>query len=509
MRTSSAKRDRGAMDRWACALVVAQTLFALAGCGGGGSDGPDDLGSVTWSLADSPPAVAKIDGGPWTLTQLAAGNPNPPKVPNKSYGYDAHFTSANEGKTSPMQPFYFPFIQGTGSSLQGYFDWRPQDINEGIVAAHSTDAGQTWQFQQLVLVLTNALPVNQQSTNPDGSLADDGFGHPTVIRISNPDPIPSPTSATGQLQPTPTPARNGLANTFLYTLDRSADAMHRLGLIVNTLSPTEDMPLSGALPNVPLAFDFTDESRVMRTVGLQNPDGILAVVPGTSNPVQVLYIQKIGNGDATGSTRLPGSQQCRTQPYAPTGASSPNPANHDFVVVRTAQTTNGVDFIDTGVVVGLNDSTTTSYVGTRWVAPGGTMLYLGGGRYGLFFSGGNCMDADSDAFHYIGYAESTDSNLQLWTVINDINNPIASIGPHTVPVNSVATTIPAEMPVVGPTQDPFDARVYSPSAIILDKDTVLLTFAGYHVQSPSDDLLDYRSILTVRLKSSRPLPLPG
>ena len=51
--------------------------------------------------------------------------------------------------------------------------------------------------------------------------------------------------------------------------------------------------------------------------------------------------------------------------------------------------------------------------------------------WGLYFAGGNCLDGDSDAFHFIGYAESTD--MMSWTVYNDINHPIASI-------NTITTT---------------------------------------------------------------------
>ena len=59
--------------------------------------------------------------------------------------------------------------------------------------------------------------------------------------------------------------------------------------------------------------------------------------------------------------------------------------------------------------------------GTRWLATAGTLLVLKNNRYGLLFSGGSCIDADSDAFHYIGYAESDD--LMNWTVINGFDNP--------------------------------------------------------------------------------------
>jgi len=494
MRKSSAVWDRGVVLAQAFALAM---NIAMAGCG---DDSPGDLGPVTWSMQGNAPVAASINGGPWTLAQLAPGNPNPPKVPNQSFGYGANFMTANAGKTSPMQPYYFGFIQGDGTNLQGYFDWRPKNINEGVVAANSTDGGLTWEFQQIVLVLTEALPVNQQSANPNTVMADDGFGHPRVISFPNPEQVATPSPVPGSPPATPIST-----NTFLYTLDRSAGVVDKFGLIVSPLSPTADMPLNGARPNVPLVNNFTDESKVVRTRGLLNPDGILAVTSGYSSAT-VMYIQKIGNGDASGSTALPPGEQCQTQPYTPVGASSPNPANHDIVNVRVAVTMDGVNFVDQGIVVGLNDPTATSFTGTRWVSPNGTLLGLSGGRFGLFFGAGNCMDADSDAFHYIGYAESTDPSLQTWTVINGIMNPIASIETQTLPVGGVPTKIPAQTPVVGPTLDAWSARVYGPSAVVVDDDTVVLTFAGYHVQSPADDLLDYRTINVVRLKASRPIP---
>src|SRR5262249_49918960 len=121
--------------------------------------------------------------------------------------------------------------------------------------------------------------------------------------------------------------------------------------------------------------------------------------------------------------------------------------NTDVATVRLAQTMDGVAFTDMGAVMGLNDSTTTSYLGTRWVAPGGTIVKVDATHYGLFFSGGNCMDADSDSFHYVGYAESTD--LKNWTIVNGIQNPVASLLTEVLNVSGASTTIPAQMPVVG------------------------------------------------------------
>ena len=79
-----------------------------------------------------------------------------------------------------------------------------------------------------------------------------------------------------------------------------------------------------------------------------------------------------------------------------------------------------------GAVTGLNDSTTVSYAGIRYVSPNGGLIPLPGGKFGLFFGAGNCIDADSDSFHAIAYAESNDSTLTTWTVYNGINNPIIS-----------------------------------------------------------------------------------
>ncbi len=177
------------------------------------------------------------------------------------------------------------------------------------------------------------------------------------------------------------------------------------------------------------------------------------------------------------------------------------------VTPRLATTADGVNFTDLGPVTGLNDSTSVSWTGTRYVGPRGTLVQLLNHRFGLFFSGGNCLDADSDAFHYIGYAESDD--LRNWQVINGINNPIASIKQITVASNdsSNANTpinIPANDPVI-PTQEWFWQRVYSPSVTLLRGNRVSLVFAGYKVKGPSSDYSNYRTISRTILQSARPL----
>src|SRR4029077_8655022 len=118
----------------------------------------------------------------------------------------------------------------------------------------------------------------------------------------------------------------------------------------------------------------------IRTTGLLNPDGIIDVVPG-SVPLTVMYLQK----QLAADTSFPVAQQC---PDAK--------ANHDITTARLATTLNGINFTDLGPVNGLNDSTEVAPTGTRYVGPRGTILKLSGDRYGFLFSGGSCIDNDSD-----------------------------------------------------------------------------------------------------------------
>ena len=99
-----------------------------------------------------------------------------------------------------------------------------------------------------------------------------------------------------------------------------------------------------------------------------------------------------------------------------------------------------------------------------------------------------------------------------WTVINGINNPIASVFPATVPVNSsfvpatgpgaTLVTIPSGTSVVGNTLGFFAGRVYAPSAPLSGEKDVNVFFAGYHTQKPKNGLGDYRTIGRVSLHAS-------
>jgi hypothetical protein len=437
------------------------------------------------------PTETYITGGGWTLEQSGAA------VGLKSSGYcDGQGNQIGNPGTERMQPYYFPVVTGRGKHLQGYFDWRPKDIDEAVAAAFSDDRGQTWTFQQKVLELRTTCP-NQAQKDPDGDKDDpvqpnnsdngddDGQGHQFVITIAG--------------------------HTYLYTLTRSVGHIDVDDLGIHELFPRPGLPLNGA----PLVNDApTDASPTgtpelpFHTTGLVNPDGILGVIPGSS-PLRIIYEQKILNGDNTGKTALKPSQQCNTF-WANYYATNPfgTAVNDDITYLRLAETSDGIHFTDKGILQGLNDPTDVSATGTRWLATAGTILKLESGNYGLLFSGGGCIDGDSDAFHYIGYAESKD--LIHWKVINGINHPVVSTAPFTITVDSTGVpattgtsiTVPANPAIVGSTMGWFSGRVYAPSATLFGHHDITVLFAGYHTPKPKNGLGDYRTIGRVSLHSS-------
>lgn len=676
---------------------------------------------VTWT-ATSSPVQSTIAGGPWTLSQGA--NPGTTYCTMGGTGVPIVNPSTT---VNLMNPFYFPFVTGTGNNLQGYFDYRPDAIDEAIVAANSTDGGQTWTFQQQVASLSPDCPTSNPAAGND-----DGEGHPHLVsflgttwlylldrrnnyvdnaglivqrltpNIPGGQPLKPVAAGTTFTPPTSLPSgvslftswdfNNdsntsitfagtkykidnspvpefgtgtatplGMTNNYVFSTSPVTDGSNAGSDITTTEGSTDpnsdftsnswrvrglnnaagpagtgngwntaapeysqgaefDVPTTGQYhvvmqydwyvtaqgfrdlqaqcntninnangwanvgplqvtpdgggfvnqitidfdaagvcsadnnPNFGVrlvgAYDPTytgagaptytgasltngqptvynnnsgnwrfDEVNFFgnnsssiaaspistvtptRTTGLLNPDGILAVVPNTY-PVKVLYIQKQIEGDYS----FPMSQQCDdppvVSPYYPYSLS----ANHDVATVRLATTTNGINFTDLGPVTGLNDSTTVSYVGIRYVSPNGSLVPLPGGKWGLFFGAGNCMDADSDSFHAIAYAES--SNLTNWTVYNGINNPIVSrpTATFTDQATGSTLTIPATAPVVGATQAWFAGRVYAPNAIVNSTGSgVSLIFDGYDqgyaAKGSSKDLSSYRNIGQVFLSS--------
>jgi hypothetical protein len=136
----------------------------------------------------------------------------------------------------------------------------------------------------------------------------------------------------------------------------------------------------------------------------------------------------------------------------------------------------------------------------------------------MFFGAGNCLDNDSDGFHFIGYAETVNpvrqpSDLLSWNVINGLDNPILSTdkvtdpsGPRPYPLNPPVVNVSGAdaltsaqvkpfVPVPGGyNSNFFSGRVYDPQALYTDPQTVTIVFAGYNTPQPSNNLGDYRSI---------------
>jgi hypothetical protein len=474
--------------------MLRKIAFAVAAAAALSLGAPAQDWHVQWTK-NGAPTETYITGGGWTLEQSGAANGL------KSAGYcDAQGNQIGNPGTQRMQPYYFPFITGRGKHLQGYFDYRPKDMNEAVAAAWSDDGGFTWNFQQKVLELRTTCP-NQVQTDPDGDKDngpdpnnsdngdDDGQGHQFVITISG--------------------------HTYLYTLERANNHIDVDDLYIHELTPEPGLPLNGApaMNDGPTDSTSSLPENAFHTKGLLNPDGILGIVPG-SWPLQIIYEQKILKGDNTGSTAFPSSQQCNTG-WSNYYANNPfgTTVNDDITYLRLAETTDGINFTDQGILQGLNNPRDVSATGTRWLATAGTILKIGD-RYGLFFSGGGCIDGDSDAFHYIGYAESSD--LLHWNVVYGINNPIVSTAPFTMLVDSnglpaaagapgTTVTVPSEPPVAGNTMGWFAGRVYAPSGTIYDRNNLTILFAGYHTQKPKNGLGDYRTIGRISLHSSKPL----
>lgn len=381
-----------------------------------------------------------------------------------------------------MQPYYFPFITGHGKHLQGYFDYRPKDIDEAIAAASSDDAGVTWNFQQKVLELRTTCPTqlqkdldgdkdNVNNGQNDDNGDDDGQGHQFILSIGG--------------------------RTYLYTLERANNHIDVDDLYIHELSPEPGLPLNGApaMNDGPTDATSALPENAFHTTGLLNPDGILGAVPG-SRPVKIIYEQKILNGDNTGKTAFPASKQCNTY-WAPYYATNPfgTGVNDAITYLRLAETTDGIHFKDLGALTGLSDPMDVTADGTWWLATAGTILKLEDGRYGLLFSGG-CIDGDSDAFHYIGYAESSD--LLHWTVINGINtNGLPIFPPSTATGTTI--TVPAKTAVTGINNGFYAGRVYAPSATLFGHHDLTVFFAGYHTPKPKNGLGDYRTIGRVGL----------
>ena len=471
-----------------------------------------------------------INHGPWTLHEstgrfqhdasgIVPTTPGPP-YENSGTPYADYCNpitgrpSINHG-FSVMQPYYFPFVRRHGGILEGFFDYRPRNQQEAAVAAISNDWGASWIAISEALALNPYCPwdpsdPDNQNLNVNGvktaygssnvNAADNGLGHPVVVSV------------------------NGVQR--IYQLNRANDHIDSDQLVVHTLSPARGAGSLSPLPDFsyvsPLASGGypTLDATAASTTGLKNPDAIMGAVD-MGRITTVVYVEKTLNAD----TGL-GYPACPNTPsFALTNLvnGKPRKPNHDVTNVRVATTPDGVNFTDVGAATGLNDPTTVALNCIRYLGSG-SILRLSDGRYGMFFGAGNCLDNDSDGFHFIGYAETdkqvkNPNDLLSWHVVNGLDNPILSTdrvtnptGPRPYPLHSPIVNVsdadaltPAQVapftPAIGPNTPAggynsnfFSGRVYDPQAVYTDDRIVTIVFAGYNTPQPSNNLGDYRSI---------------
>ena len=499
------------------ALLLSTAIGTVLASVNASADTPVEISYVPHSLTE-----ANIAGGPWTLHQSVGRNRHdasgivPPSTVSTPYnppttaygtpyqGYCVDGKVATARGVNPMQPYYFPFVRGNDDYLEGFFDYRPRNEQEATVAAISLDRGKSWIFDGEALGLNPYCPADP--TDPDNNnVIVDGLVTPYASNNAN-------------------AADNGLGHAFvmtvggvqrIYHLNRANGHIDSDQLVVHTLRREGARPLAGlpALGYVsPLASRGypTLEATAGATAGLQNPDAILGAIKA-GGVATIIYVEKQLSASTTNN--------CSNTPsWALTNIDTgkPRKANTDVITIRVATTTDGINFSDVGAVSGLQDPTTTAFNGIRWLGSG-SIIPLSNGRYGLFFGGGNCLDNDSDGFHFLGYAETVSavnkpSDLLSWTVIYGFDNPILSTDTVTNP--DTGTAYPANPPLVDVTNADvltpsqvapwvppagyntnfFSGRVYDPQAIYTGRSTVTIVFAGYNTPQPSSNLGDYRTI---------------
>ncbi|HEY1832504.1 MAG TPA: Ig-like domain repeat protein [Acidimicrobiales bacterium] len=219
-----------------------------------GSSGPQN--SVTAPNLSVVPASGSGTDGVAAYPSGVVGTPGPLD------GYCGSGTTTTEsagtvarqpaGTTLPFAPSYFPHIvRNSDGSLTGYFDYRPKDGDEALMAATSTDNGKDWTYNGEALE-------QDPGYCPSADTNDDGQGHSNVITV------------------------NG--TTFLYTLPRAAGDMQGVGMVVHQFSPTESSPLNGLPATEPTGID---------------PDGFATSAVTISSAAQNLSLTTTGSAGST------------------------------------------------------------------------------------------------------------------------------------------------------------------------------------------------------------------
>jgi len=401
---------------------------------------PASAGDLNFTYVQNSLVQSTIISGPWTLHEskssfahdasgivpaLGPPQPSPPPpyvgtgVPYAGYCTASGQATKNHGP-SLMQPYYFPFVRRRGPQIEGFFDYRPRNQQEAVVSAFSNDWGVTWHFTGQALALNPYCPwdptdPDNLNLNLDGlkvdystSAGDNGLGHPVSLII------------------------NGVER--LYELNRANGHIDSDPLVVHTLSSGHNSGSVAGLPDLgyvsPLASGGypTLTAGALATSGLQSPDAIMGAVPMGSTTA-VIYVEKQLGADGI-YPACPNTPKFALTNLINTNKPKGRPPNHDVTTVRVATTIDGITFTDVGPATGLFDPSTTAFNGTRYLGSG-SIVPLANGHYGMFFGAGNCLDNDSDGFHYIGYAETmkvvnTASDLLSW---NSTHSTIRSCRP--------------------------------------------------------------------------------
>lgn len=414
-----------------------------------------------------------------------------------------------------MQPYYFPFVRRVGHVLEGFFDYRPRNQQEATVAAISTDWGASWRFTGMALALNpycpwDATDPDNQNLNVNGvqtaygsssaNAGDNGLGHPVVLNVSGVQRVYSLNRANGHID-----SDQLVVHTLPYSHTGSLSSLPEFGYV----SPLA----SGGYPAL--------DAKALSTTGLKNPDAIMGAVTNGATTT-VVYVEKDPEcrhqfpvrpampENARLRADQPGQRQtAQGEPRCDRGSRGHHNGRHQLHRCRRRQR--------------LNDPTTVALNGIRYLGSG-SLLRLSDGRYGMFFGAGNCLDNDSDGFHFIGYAETDrpvnqPSDLLSWHVVNGFDNPILSTdtvtdpaGPRPYPVNPPVVNVSGADALTGAQVAPFvpvaggynsnffSGRVYDPQALYTDERTVTIVFAGYNTPQPSNNLGDYRSIGRFQLR---------
>jgi hypothetical protein len=198
------------------------------------------------SGSGTPPYASGVAGTPGPVPgYCGSGGPNPET---------GAVTREPTDERLPMSPYYFPFVtRSAAGTLTGYFDYRPKDTDEAVVAARSTDGGRTWAFEG------QALEQNPGYC-PSGDTNDNGQGHPFVMNVRG--------------------------RSLLYTVNRPTGDSVGVGLLVHRLDPRAGNPLAGLPASEPVGTDPDTTAAASVTLSAGEPAS-LPVTTLRSGPEQI------------------------------------------------------------------------------------------------------------------------------------------------------------------------------------------------------------------------------